>query len=73
MRLRQVPLDALCARLSAVKAGEVSETEAMERLERSPPGGWGAMAPERKRLLAIDVGRRTLAMAHRVGHHVAQV
>jgi hypothetical protein len=31
------------------------------------------MDPERKRLLAIDVGHRTLAMAQRVVHQVAQV
>src|SRR5262247_2746221 len=31
------------------------------------------MDPESKLLLAIDVGERTLAMAQRVVHHVAQV
>ena len=31
------------------------------------------MDPERKRLLALDVGHRTRAMAQRVVHHVAQV
>ena len=31
------------------------------------------MDPERKVLLAIDVGERTLAMAQRVVHHVAHV
>src|SRR5256885_7532064 len=31
------------------------------------------MAPESKRLLAIDGGNRTRAMAQRVVHHVAQV
>jgi IS1 family transposase len=73
VRVRQVQLDELFALLSAVKNGEVSEAEAIERLERSPQWGWVAMDPESKLLLAIDVGDRTLAMAQRVVHHVAQV
>jgi IS1 family transposase len=73
VRVRQVQLDELFALLSAVKAGEVSEAEAIERLERSPQWVWVAMDPESKLVLAIDVGARTLAMAQRVVHHVAQV
>ncbi len=73
VRVRQVQLDELFALLSAVKAGEVCEAGAIERLERSPQWVWVAMDPERKLLLAIDVGKRTLAMAQRVAHHVAQV
>ena len=73
VRVRQVQLDELFALLSAVKDGAVSEAEAIERLERSPQWVWAAMDPERKLLLAIDVGNRTLAMAQRVVHHVAQV
>jgi len=73
VRVRQVQLDELFALLSAVKAGEVSEAEAIERLERSPQWVWVAMDPESKLLLAIDVGNRTLAMAQRVVHQVAQV
>src|SRR5262249_51726552 len=61
------------ALLSAVKDGTVSEAEAIARLERSPRWVWVAMDPESKLLLAIDVGERTLAMAQRVVHHVAQV
>jgi hypothetical protein len=34
---------------------------------------WTAMDPESKVLLTIDVGDRTLGMAQRVVHHVAQV
>ena len=45
VRVRQVQLDELFALLSAVKAGEVSETEALERLERSPQWVWVAMDP----------------------------
>ncbi len=73
VRVRQVQLDELFALLSAVKAGEVSEAEAIERLERSPQWVWVAMDPESKLLLALDVGDRTLAMAQRFVHHVAQV
>jgi IS1 family transposase len=73
VRVRQVQLDELFALLSAVKAGEVSEAEAIERLERSPQWVWVAMDPERKLLLAIDVGNRPLTMAQRVVHQVAQV
>src|SRR3989442_6985827 len=73
VRVRQVQLDELFALLSAVKDGEVSAAEAIERLERSPQWVWAAMDPESKLLLAIDVGNRTLAMAQRVVHHVAQV
>ncbi len=73
VQVRQVQLDELFALLGAVKAGEVSETEAIERLERSPHWVWVAMDPESKLLLAIDVGNRTLAMAQRVVHQVVQV
>jgi IS1 family transposase len=73
VRVTQVQLDELFTLLSAVKAGTVSEAEAIARLERSPQWVWGAMDPESKLLLAIDVGERTLAMAQHVVHHVAQV
>jgi len=73
VRVRQVQLDELFALLSAVKDGEVSEAEAIERLERSPQWVWVAVDPESKLLLTIDVGDRTLAMAQRVVHHVVQV
>jgi IS1 family transposase len=73
LRVTQVQLDELFALLSAVKAGAVSEPEAVARLERSPQWVWVAMDPESKLLLAIDVGDRTLAMAQRVVHQVAQV
>src|SRR6266446_4969796 len=73
VRVRQVQLDELFALLSAVKAGEVSETEALERLERSPQWVWVAMDPESKLVLAFAVGYRTLAMAQRVVHQVVQV
>jgi hypothetical protein len=73
VRVRQVQLDELFALLSAVKAGECSAAEAIERLERSPQWVWVAMDPESKLLLAIDVGHCTLAMAPHVVHQGAQV
>jgi IS1 family transposase len=73
VRVGQVQLDELFALLSAVKDGEVSEAEAIERLERMSQWVWVAMDPESKLLLAIDVGKRTCAMAQRVVHQVAQV
>ena len=73
VRVRQVQLDELFALLSAVKDHEVRAAEAIERLERTPQWVWVAMDPESTLVLAIDVGERTLAMAQRVVHHVAQV
>jgi hypothetical protein len=73
VHVRQVQLDELYAVLSAIKDGELSEDEAIQRLSRSPQWVWVAMDPESKLLLALDVGDRTLVMAQRVVHHVAQV
>src|SRR5499427_7733688 len=73
LHLNQVQLDELYAVLSAVRDGDVSASEAIERLSRSPQWVWVAMDPESKRLLTIDVGGRTLAMAQRVVHQVVQV
>jgi hypothetical protein len=69
----QVQLDELFALLSAVKAGEVSDTEAIQRLSRSPHWVWVAIDPVSKLLLAIDSGDRTLALAQRLVHQVVQV
>jgi hypothetical protein len=73
LHLTQVQMDELYALLSAVKAGDVSEAEAIQRLSRSPHWVWVAIDPESKVLLTIDVGERSLAMAQRVVHQVAQV
>ncbi|TMA57670.1 MAG: hypothetical protein E6J80_06060 [Deltaproteobacteria bacterium] len=73
VRVTQVQLDALFALLSAVKAGAVSEAEAITRLSRSPHWVWTAIDPVTKLLLTIDIGDRTLAMAQRVVHQVVQV
>src|SRR5467141_2726855 len=73
VRVTQVQLDELFTLLSAVKTGEVSAAEAVERLSRSPHWVWAAIDPVTKLLLTIDVGDRTLAMAQRVLHQVVQV
>jgi IS1 family transposase/transposase-like protein len=73
VQVQEVQLDELYAVLSAVKAGQMTEAGAIERLECSPHWVWVAIDPVSKLLLAIDVGERTLAMAQRVVHQVAQV
>ena len=73
VRVTQVQLDELFALVSAVKAGQVSAAEAIQRLERSPRWVWGAIDPASNLLLAIDVGERTLAMALRLVHQVVQL
>src|SRR5262249_275771 len=69
----QVQLDELFTVLSPVKTGEVKEREALAPLFRAPYWAWVALAPVTKLLLAIEVGGRTLALAQRLVHHVAQV
>jgi hypothetical protein len=73
VHVTQVQRDALCALRRAVKTGEVSEAQALQRLSRSPHWVWVAIDPVTTRLLTIDMGDRTLAMAQRVVHPVAQV
>lgn len=52
--------------------GALSEDEAITHLERSPAWVWTAIDPDSKGLLGIEVGTRTLEMAQRVVHRVAQ-
>ena len=73
LHLTQVQLDALYAVLSALKDGTMNEEGAIERLSRPPHWVWAALDPESKLLLTIAVGDRTLTMAQRVVHQVAQV
>jgi transposase-like protein len=73
VHVTQVQLDELFALLSAVKAGEISASEAIQRLSRSPHWVWVALDPVSKLMLAIDVGDRTRAMAQSVVHQVVQV
>ena len=70
LHLEQLQLDELYAVLRDCKAGEISEDEAIKRLERSPHWVWTAMDPKSKLLVVVDVGCRTLAMAQRVVHQV---
>jgi hypothetical protein len=73
LHLEQLQLDELYAVLRDFKAGEITEDDAIARLERSPYWVWTAMAPQSKLLVVVDVGCRTLAMAQRVVHQVTQV
>jgi hypothetical protein len=73
VRVTQVQLDELYARLSAVKDGEVREAEALARLSRSPHWVWVAMDPVSKLRLTIDVGKRAVAMAPWIVHQLVQV
>ena len=73
LHLEQLQLDELYAVLRSVKDGEISDDEAIQRLERSPYWVWTAMDPKSKLLVVVDVGCRTLAMAQRVVHQVTRV
>jgi hypothetical protein len=73
LHLNQVQLDELYAVLSAVRDGDVSAAEAIERLSRSPHWVWTAIDPETKLLLSVQVGARTLAMAQAMLHQIAQL
>ena len=73
VQVSQVQLDELFALLSAVKAGAVSDTQAIERLSRVPHWVWVAIDPVSKVLLSIEAGDRTLAMAQRLVHEVVRV
>ena len=73
LHVGQLQLDELYAVLRDLKAGEISDAEAMKRLDHSPYWVWTAMDPKSKLLVVVDVGSRTLAMAQRVVHQVTEV
>jgi IS1 family transposase len=73
VHVEQLQLDELYAVLRDLKAGEISDNEAIERLDRSPYWVWTAMDPTSKLLVVVEVGSRTLAMAQSVAHQVVQV
>jgi len=73
VHVRQLQLDELYAVLRSVKDAEISEDNAIKRLERSRHWVWTVLDPESKLLVAIDSGPRTLAMAQRVVHQVVGV
>src|SRR5262249_34231059 len=56
-----------------LKAGEISDDEAMKRLERSRHWVWTALDPTSKLLVVVDVGTRTQAMAQCLVHQVMEV
>ena len=72
MHVRQLQLDELYAVLRGVNDGDISDDQAIQRLERARHWVWRAIDPESKLLLAIAVGPRTLTMAQRVVHQVGQ-
>jgi len=73
VQVSQVQLDELYAVLSAVKASQMPEAEAIGHLERSPHWVWGAIDPITKLLLALDSGDRMLEVAQRLVHRVAEM
>ena len=73
VHIRQLQLDELYAVLRGVKEGAIRTDEAITRLERSRHWVWTALDPERKLLVAIETGPRTLAMVQRVVHQAVQV
>ena len=73
LHLEQLQLDELYAVRRGLKAGEISDEEAIKRLDRSPYWVWTAMDPNSKLLVVVDVGYRTLAMAQRVVPQVSRV
>ena len=70
LRIQQVQLDELFALVSDIKTGQVSEDDAIERLQRKPRWVWAAVDPVSKLWLAVSVGERTLAMAQQLVHRV---
>src|SRR5215470_4758109 len=73
MHVNQLQLDELYAVLRGVINGEISEDNAIKRLERSRHWVWTVIDPESKLLLATAIGPRTQAMAQRIVHQVVQV
>ena len=58
--------------IRALKTGQISAGDAFERLAPGRPWVWTAIDPVSQLLLAIEVGPRTLEMAQRGVHQVAQ-
>lgn len=70
LHVQPLQLDELYAVLREIKAGEISDDEAIERLERSPYWVWTALDPQSKLVVVVDVGTRTLVIAQRVLHQL---
>jgi hypothetical protein len=73
VHVTQLQLDELYAVIRDLKAGEISEGDALERLEPARPWVWTAIDPVSKLLLAIEAGPRTAERAQRVVHQVVSV
>jgi hypothetical protein len=73
VRVSQVQLGELFALVSVVKAGAISDAEAILRFSRSPHWVWAAIAPVRKLLLSMDIGGRTRAVAKYLVYQVVEV
>jgi IS1 family transposase len=73
LHLEQLQLDELYAVLRDLKAGEITEDDAIARLERSPYWVWTVLDPTSKLLVVVEVGSRTLVMAQRIVHQVTGV
>src|SRR5215813_3892160 len=72
IHLEQLQLDELYAVLRDLKAGAISDEEAIQCLERSPSWVWTAMDPQSTLLVVVEVGSRTLALAQRVVPQVTE-
>src|SRR5262244_3917639 len=72
LHVTQLQLDELYAVLRGVKDGEISEANALKRLEPTRPWVWTTIDPVSKLLLSLEVGLRTWEMAQRVVHQVAR-
>jgi len=71
--VEQVQMDELFAMLSAVKDGEVTETQAIKHLSRSPYRVWVAMDPVCMLILTVNVGQRILERAQHPVYQVTHV
>ena len=72
LHVTQLQLNEFYAVLRAVKEGAMREGKAIQRVSRSPHWVWVALAPVTKLRGAIDIGKRTLALAQRCVPHGAQ-
>jgi hypothetical protein len=70
LHVEQLQLDELYAVLRELKAGEISDNEAIELLEHSPYWVRTVIDSKSKLLVIVDVGIRTLAMVPRVLHQL---
>jgi hypothetical protein len=70
--VRPLQLEAVEAVIRALSTGESRRANARKRLEGSRHWGWTVLAPGSTLRLGMEGGPRTVAMAQRGGHRVAQ-